>query len=278
MRLGLALSGGGIRGAAHIGVLKALEENQIPLYAIGGTSSGSMVAALYAMGYTAEEMLKLFKYFAKDVANMNPKGFLTNRKQEKGVRLDGFLSGFPIEVAFEEAANYKNMKTVQDFKVKTAITATEIIEEKEYVFTNSEKETDYYIKDIPIGKAVRASCSFPGIYGSCRYNEYRFVDGGVFDNLPTNEVRQLGCDKVISIRFTRQEKNNMRSAYSVALKSLDLMFDHLMLPAIEQSDLALGLNCGDINLLAIGKIDYCYEQGYKETIIKMEKIKKLMIE
>ena len=60
MKIGLALAGGGIRGAAHIGVIQALEENGISLYGIGGTSIGSMVAALYAMGCSPEEMLRLF--------------------------------------------------------------------------------------------------------------------------------------------------------------------------------------------------------------------------
>ena len=65
MRVGLALSGGGIKGAAHIGVLKALQENYIPIDIIGGTSSGSIVASLASMGYTPDEILKLFHFFAK---------------------------------------------------------------------------------------------------------------------------------------------------------------------------------------------------------------------
>ena len=66
MKIGLALAGGGVRGAAHIGVIKALEENGIEVGYIGGTSIGSIVAAFYAMGYTTDEMYKLFKYFSKD--------------------------------------------------------------------------------------------------------------------------------------------------------------------------------------------------------------------
>jgi NTE family protein len=67
MKIGLVLSGGGIRGAAHIGVIKALEENNIRISSIGGASSGSMVASLYAMGYNFREMLALFNYFSKAV-------------------------------------------------------------------------------------------------------------------------------------------------------------------------------------------------------------------
>lgn len=276
MKIGLALSGGGVRGAAHIGVIQALEENGISLYGIGGTSAGSMVAALYAMGYTPEEMLRLFKYFAKDVIGANPKSIVSTVKQEKGVRLDGLLSSYPIEAAFREVAEYKKVKRLTDLRVKIVIPATEILEEKEYVFTNNDKEEQYYIKEAEIGKAVRASSSFPGIYAPCSYRDYKFVDGGVFNNLPTEEVRKLGCDKVISARFVRQSNNKIRSAYSVAMKSFDLVFDNLMTPSVLSSDYALGLKCGNISLLAINKIDYCYEQGYQETILQMEKIKKII--
>lgn len=70
MKLGLALSGGGIRGAVHVGVLKALEENDIKIDIIGGTSSGSLVAALYAMGYSPIHIYELFKRYGKIIANI----------------------------------------------------------------------------------------------------------------------------------------------------------------------------------------------------------------
>ena len=71
MKIGLALAGGGVKGAGHIGVIKALEENGIEVGYIGGTSIGSIVASLYAMGYTTDEMLKLFKYFSKDIMKVS---------------------------------------------------------------------------------------------------------------------------------------------------------------------------------------------------------------
>ena len=71
LKLGLALSGGGIRGIAHAGVLKALEENNIKIDAIGGTSSGSIISTLYAMGYSPYYIYILFKRYAKDLVNQN---------------------------------------------------------------------------------------------------------------------------------------------------------------------------------------------------------------
>ena len=276
MKLGIALSGGGIRGIAHAGVLKALEDNGIWVDIIGGTSAGSLIAGLYAMGYSPEEMLRLFKYFAKDIIGANPKAFVGGKKQERGLHLDGLLSSYPIEAAFQEVAKYKNVKYMKDLPMKIAIPTTELLEEKEYVFTNSEKEEDYYIKDAEIGKAVRASSSFPGIYTTCFYQNHRFIDGGVCNNLPVQEVRNLGCDKVISVRFVRENNSKIRSAYAVAMRSLDIVFDNLMEYSVQNSDIALGVQCGNVNLLGISKIDYCYEQGYKETIQQMEQIKSIL--
>lgn len=71
MKLGIALSGGGIRGIAHAGALKALEDNKIKIDIIGGTSSGSLIAALYAMGYSPYYIYILFKRYAKDIVEMN---------------------------------------------------------------------------------------------------------------------------------------------------------------------------------------------------------------
>lgn len=79
MKIGLALSGGGVKGAAHIGVIKALEENGIKIDIIGGTSAGSIVATLYAMGYTPNEMLKLFNYFSKMILKGSPRYMQPNR-------------------------------------------------------------------------------------------------------------------------------------------------------------------------------------------------------
>ena len=70
MKLGIALSGGGIRGIAHAGVLKALEENKIKIEAIGGTSSGALIAGLYVLGYSPEDMYHLFRAYAKDIVGI----------------------------------------------------------------------------------------------------------------------------------------------------------------------------------------------------------------
>ena len=87
MNVGLALSGGGVRGAAHIGVIRALEENGINITAVTGTSAGSIVAALYGMGYKEDEMIKIFRYFSKSVIGLSPKLFFTGMREIRGIQL-----------------------------------------------------------------------------------------------------------------------------------------------------------------------------------------------
>lgn len=182
MKIGIALSGGGIKGATHIGVLKALEENDIKIHAIAGTSMGSVIATLYAMGYNTDEIFKLLKYFTKSILKADPKYLLTNFKYTKSFFGTGVLSGEAIEDAIDECARLKGMKYIKDIPMPIAIPTVDIKEGKEYVFTNEKikkiskvekiegKDGEYtivedngvkYITDFEIGKAVRASCSYP---------------------------------------------------------------------------------------------------------------------
>ena len=147
MRLGLALSGGGVKGAAHIGVIKALEENGIKIDAIAGTSIGSIVASLYAMGYTPEKMLEIFKYSAKEIMKTDARHFAGNLKTSKSLLGYGLLSGENIEIAVRECAKTKNIRNIKDLKIPISIPTVDIVEAKKYVFTNANFEEDYYIND-----------------------------------------------------------------------------------------------------------------------------------
>ena len=152
MKLGLALAGGGVKGAAHIGVIKALEENGIKIDAVAGTSIGSIVATLYAMGYNTEKMLEIFKYFAKEIMKTDARHFAGNLKTSKRLLGYGLL---------KECARAKGIRKIQDIKIPISIPTVDIVESKKYVFTNANFEEDYYINNAYIEKAVRASSSYP---------------------------------------------------------------------------------------------------------------------
>ena len=136
MKIGMAFSGGGVKGAAHIGVLKAFKENGITIHAVAGTSSGSIVAALFAMDYTPDEMIKLFRYFSKDILKVDPKFLVNHVRQKRGIRFDGAFSSINVELALNEAAKYKGVNYLQELKVPIAIPTVDINTSKKYVFTN----------------------------------------------------------------------------------------------------------------------------------------------
>ena len=110
MKIGLALAGGGIRGAAHIGAIKALEENGIEIEAVGGTSAGSIVAALYAMGYKTDEIIKLFREFSSQVLSLSPKYIWESIKATRDIKLGGITTSENIEKVVGQAARKKKIK------------------------------------------------------------------------------------------------------------------------------------------------------------------------
>lgn len=282
MSIGLALAGGGVKGAGHIGVIKALQENGIEVGYIGGTSIGSIVAVLYAMGYTTEEMLNLFKYFAKDMVKIDPRYYWTNVKNRKNFMGYGLMSGENIELAMNECAELKGVKNIKDIKMPIVIPTVDIRENKKYVFTNQEYDNqftkDKYIREIDVGKAVRASASYPGVFAPTIIGEHKFVDGGIIDNLPATEVRKLGAKKVLSIRFSSENGTDPKNIFEVAIKSVDLLFDQRTEAEIASSDFSITLNLADASVFNIKKIDYCYEQGYIAAIANMSRIKEMIKE
>ena len=174
MKLGLALSGGGRRGIAHAGVLKALEENNIKIDAIGGTSSGSIIATLYAMGYSPYYIYILFKKYAKDLVNQNSISKVTsigNFMANKKGNFQGFYTGEEIENGFNNIALRKGVKKISDIKMPIVIPTVDVQDSKKYIITNKIPEKSSpnteYINNIDIGKAIRASSSFPVVFNPC---------------------------------------------------------------------------------------------------------------
>ena len=117
LKLGIALSGGGIRGIAHAGALKALEDNGIKIDIIGGTSSGSLIASLYAMGYSPYYIYILFKRYAKEIVEMNSTPIISgigNFMMNKKVSISGLKTGESIEKAYDHIAIRKGIRQIKD--------------------------------------------------------------------------------------------------------------------------------------------------------------------
>ena len=283
MKLGIALSGGGIRGIAHAGVLKALEENNIKIDAIGGTSSGSIIATLYAMGYSPYYIYILFKKYAKDIVNQNSilkvtsiGNFMANKKGN----FQGFYTGEEIENGFNNIALRKGVKKISDIKMPIVIPTVDVQDSKKYIITNKIPEKSSpnteYINNIDIGKAIRASSSFPVVFSPCEYNKHRFLDGGILDNFPTTEVKKQGVDKTITVNFKADDIDENSNIMDIVMRTIDIMGNKISEENISNSDMVLTIQTDKAGLLETEKLDECYKYGYRQTIEQIDKIKEII--
>lgn len=229
------------------------------------------------MGYTTDEMIKLFNYFSKSVMAISPKYLFSGMKEIRGIKLGGVTSSYNIESAIKEAGKLKNIENIKDIKLPISIPTTDLISDKEIIFTNcNELQGEEYIHDIEIGKAVRASSSFPGMYAPFEYEKYQFVDGGIFDNLPSAEAKKLGVDKVIAIKFKLKTPRKQNTIYNIAMQSLDLMTENLIRESVRVSDYVIEIDLRDVKPFSISKLEFCYKEGYIQTLDNIIELKKIL--
>ncbi len=281
MKISLSLSGGGIKGIAHIGAIKALEEENIKVDYVSGTSSGSIVATLYACGYNADEMHEIFNKYAKDFHYIdfeNIKKFFKNIFTGKGIVIDGLNSGTKISKLINEVCSKKGIYNINQIKKPLIIPAVNIETEELYVFSNckfkNKTENVKYINDINIGNAVQASCSFPGVFSPCNYNGKLLVDGGIAENIPWRETKNAGADKVISIVFKdKYQKNVCKNIIQIANHSISVICKELAKYEWDGSDYLLTIETEGVGLLEKKKMQELYYEGYRQTKEYLKNIK-----
>jgi len=284
MGIGIALAGGGIRGIAHAGVLKALDDNNIKIDAISGTSSGSIVAALYAMGYKPYYIYVLFKKYAQEIINIGNIPLINgigNFVKCKKIGISGLNDGISLEKICNEIALKKNIKVIADIKMPLAIPAVDIGEAKEYIFTNCAQRDnifDNYITEIEIGKAVRASSSFPAVFCPCEYKNHMFMDGGALNNIPILPLKCICNKKIIAVNFEADPVEPDSDVMDIVMKTIDIMGNKISEKGLEQSDFILTVPTDRAGLFDIEKLDKCYKFGYDTVIQKLPKIKQMLSE
>jgi len=282
MKLGLCLSGGGVKGAAHIGVIKALEEEGIKPDCMSGTSSGSIVAALYSMGYSPKQMIELFKLYAKDISKID---FFTIVKIilglifKRNIYVEGLNNGNKLGKLIQEQAEKKNIKLIKDIKMPLVIPSVNLCDGSIYLFSSQKNNRSYsdeikIVNNIEIGKAVQASCSYPGIFCPTNVLGKKLVDGGVRQNTPWKELKEIGVDKIISVAFSENKKEKDKiNILDCITGSMGIMMHELYNYEIEGIDYLLNIKTNDIGLLETEKIEELYSIGYKSARKEMKKIK-----
>lgn len=284
MSIGICFSGGGIKGVAHIGALKALEEENIKFDYIAGTSSGSIVACLYSVGYNSDEIYEIFKKYINKINYFEIKniinlilGILIKRK----IIITGLNSGKKIEKLINKECAKKEINNINQINKKLLIPCVNLKTGDVHIFSsiknrNRKEYSDniIYENNINIGKAVRASCSYPGVFSPCIIEDNYMVDGGIRENVPWKELKECGAQKVISVIFQNEikEKNEI-NMFDVISGSMELLCRELSNYELDGADYLLKIKTKNIQLLDKTKMDYLYNLGYIETKGKINEIK-----
>ena len=285
MKVGIALAGGGLKGVAYIGALKALEELGIKIDYISGTSSGSMAASLYAMGCAPEEMKEIIYESYKNLVKIPKKPIISSVGTyitKKQLTLEGLISGERVENLIQNAAKERNYDNIKEIKMPLAITTVDTISTKECIFLSRDynlKNNDIdYIYDISIGKAVRSSMAFPGIFTTSKFKNYNFIDGGTKDNLPIKVLKDMGADVTIGLSFKLDDYDTEnQNILSILLRTVDIFSLKDVLNAQKEASIAIEIDAKGTSLMEIDNIDECIEIGYNAIMERKEEIQKILI-
>jgi len=239
-KIGLALSGGGIKGLCHAGALKALEERGIKPNILAGVSAGAVVGALYADGYTPDEIAKLFE----DITLRN----MTKMHIPDG----GFLR---IDVFQDFLYRKLRAKTFEELAIPLRVVATDLDKGRSTVFSSGN-----------LIDPVVASCCLPVLFRPKLIDGVHYVDGGVLMNFPVSIIRN-DCEKVIGINATIKPNNDFKlSILNVASRSYELMFKANILHDKKLCDLLIEpLDMGQYATFDTEKGREIFEMGYKTT-------------
>lgn len=223
-------------------------------------------------GFGPKEILMLFKKYSSKIKYIDFKnvlkliyGILVRRK----IIIKGLNTGEAIERVVNEVAEEKNIVKIRDIKMPLLIPSIDVNNGAIYCFCSKNIRGGFsdkiiYDNNINIGKAVRASCSYPLIFSPCDYKNFQLVDGGIRENIPWKELKQMGADKVISVIFEKQIKNKSSdNIIDVVDNSLEILSHELLNYEIEGADYLLKIKTKDISLLDMKKIDELYEIGYQ---------------
>ncbi|HLV50170.1 MAG TPA: patatin-like phospholipase family protein [Erysipelothrix sp.] len=205
--INVALSGGGLKSFAQIAVLYELEKRNIKISAISGTSMGSMIATLIALGLDAQsiekEMLELESIFDKNHILFKPSPKILPFKQDKIT--GGYIDGGAIELILDNLFDKYGIKNINEVKIPLAIPSVDLKTGQLIVFVNdkdtylSPDSTHIIIDDIKLSTAIRASSSIPFVFSACAYEDYLLIDGGVKLNVPVSLLKGFSSNKTLAI-------------------------------------------------------------------------------
>ncbi|MEI6434925.1 MAG: patatin-like phospholipase family protein [Bacteroidota bacterium] len=253
-RVALALGGGAFHGPAHVGVIKALEENNIPIDFIAGASAGSLVGAMYADQPNADSLMRFVNTKARQIFD-----FSLFRSKE------GFISGKKLQKYIEKSCHARN---IEDLKIPFAAVATDLISGQSIVLTSG-----------PIAPSVNASCAIPFVFEPVKMYGKLLVDGGVLNNVPADICRETGAEIVIAVDImalgdSTKEIDNM---VKTLMRALVVASGQLKAEKISKADLLIVPNLKGIPYMSGARNKDAYDSGYVAAMRVMPQIRELMI-
>ena len=286
-KVGLVFSGGGAKGAVHIGIIKALEENDIPIDYVAGTSIGAIVSSLYAMGYTPEEMLELFNsdnfyywqtgkiqdeyrfYFRERMDKPNFVRFNVPIGDSIAIRSSIIPSNLinPIQMnqAFMRLFAPANAQSEGDFDklfIPFLCVASDVYNKKPVIFRSGN-----------LGDAVRASMSFPFVFKTIIVDSIPLYDGGIYDNFPVNPLKEaFHPDFIIgsSVAGSRRKKPAEETPYEQLENMIMQQTDYNVDPL---EGVMMKFKLEDVTLLDFYRSTELFEMGYKAALEMVDSIK-----
>jgi NTE family protein len=251
--IGIALGGGVVWGTAHIGVLEAMEEEGIKIDAIAGTSSGSIIAALYAFGIDLKEI-------KSSAEKLHMSDIFKLRLPRMGLASTEGI-GKLIKSSIGDAR-------IEDAKIPLVIPAVNLITGKPYPFTHG-----------PVTDAVMASSAIPGIFVPVRIDNQLYVDGSLLADVPCQILKMNGVDFIIGVDLVDQEtfKKEPTNIFDVIMKSIHIMINETRMERLRFADVIISPDVHDIGQFDFDKIPLLIRRG-KEAVSKhIEFIKKSVV-
>ena len=276
LRVGLVLAGGGARGIAHVGVIKALEEMQIPVHAVAGTSMGALVGGMYAAGMNSDQLLEVVQTmdWGQAFQDSLERGDKPQRRKE-----DDYDYPTSIRFSLSEGSLTMPLGLIQGQQVRQIIKA--LMRDVAHVDDFDELPTPYraVATDIETGRAyvfdrgdivtaMRASMSIPGLLAPVEHEGMLLVDGGIANNIPVDIARSMGVDRliVVDIGTPLRSRDSIDSVVAVADQMVGFLTrrnSELQLSTLSKTDVLISPTLEGIGMLDFEDTDAIYEAGYQ---------------
>jgi NTE family protein len=286
-KIGLVLSGGGARGAAHIGVLKALEEMQIPIDYVTGTSMGAVVGALYASGMSPEEIEKWLRtadwsFLLSDVNPRKSESFRSKQREfdlnqnwqlgvsRKGVKIPaGVILGRNLMATFRElTVTARNIHDFDRLPIPFRAVATDI------------ENGDMVVRgDGDLAEAIRASMSVPALFAPVMIDGRLLVDGGAVSNLPVQVAQRMGADRIIAVDVSPKllKASELNDALLVAEQMVGIMIEKETRKEVARlgaDDYYLRLDVQEVGVTEFSRATSTIDKGYEQTKARRNELAK----